>query len=199
MLAYPKMPNSTNAPFGAHCVAFNKLDGSNLRWLWTDKKGWCRQGTRVRLFDQSDDMFGPAIEQFMNELADPLEQRIRDLRQKNFTVFTEWWGVKSFAGNHEADDPKFINVIEVADQKERMLDVYSYLEAFGDWAPRIVYQGEITEEFIQDVRANKFQTEEGVVVKGLVKKKPFMFKVKTDEYKKKLIGIYGQRWMEFWE
>ena len=33
MLHYPKIPGSSAAPVG-RCVAFDKLDGTNLHWCW---------------------------------------------------------------------------------------------------------------------------------------------------------------------
>ena len=40
MLHYPKIPSSSKpAPIGK-CVAFEKLDGTNLHWCWDRDFGW---------------------------------------------------------------------------------------------------------------------------------------------------------------
>src|SRR6185436_13232387 len=39
MLHYPKIPGSKDAPDG-RCVAFEKLDGTNLHWCWDRDCGW---------------------------------------------------------------------------------------------------------------------------------------------------------------
>lgn len=54
---YPKMfglYSDDDAPWGQHCIAFDKLDGSNLRFEWNKKQGWYKFGTRNRMFDRSD-------------------------------------------------------------------------------------------------------------------------------------------------
>ena len=45
MLHYPKIPDSSAAPLG-RCVAFEKLDGTNLHWDWERDFGWHAFGTR---------------------------------------------------------------------------------------------------------------------------------------------------------
>src|SRR5439155_5086526 len=50
MLYYPKIPGSRDCPDG-RCVAFEKLDGTNLHWEWERDFGWHAFGTRRDLFN----------------------------------------------------------------------------------------------------------------------------------------------------
>lgn len=59
MKQYPSI-NSSNGQSFKEFVAdvFDKLDGSNLRFEWSKKQGWYKFGTRHRLFDNTDPVFG---------------------------------------------------------------------------------------------------------------------------------------------
>ena len=72
MKAYPKIPGSKNCP-SDHCIAFEKYDGSNLRWEWSKKRGFYKFGTRRRLFDHTDTVFSEAIPIFMNKYSKDLD------------------------------------------------------------------------------------------------------------------------------
>ena len=52
MLYYPKMPASEKAPFGERCIAFEKLDGTNLHYCWDKDFGWHAFGTRRDQFSE---------------------------------------------------------------------------------------------------------------------------------------------------
>jgi hypothetical protein len=60
---YPAIPQSIGTAFRElpNAYVFDKVDGSNLRFEWSKKKGWHKFGTLSRLFDQSDWQFGRAI------------------------------------------------------------------------------------------------------------------------------------------
>lgn len=65
MKTYPSIPRSTGQSFQEYdAYVFDKLDGSNLRFEWSRKKGWVKYGTRRRLFDTTDPVFGEAITLF---------------------------------------------------------------------------------------------------------------------------------------
>src|SRR5271167_234256 len=44
-LVYPKMPDSTGCML-KRCVAFEKLDGTNIHWCWNQKDKFYAFGTR---------------------------------------------------------------------------------------------------------------------------------------------------------
>src|SRR3990167_7944393 len=84
MKEYPSIPGASaqGSPVGLPCIAFKKIDGSNLRYLWSSKKGWHLFGTRNRLFDKSDPEYGCAIDIFLNKYASGAESVIR--KEKHF-------------------------------------------------------------------------------------------------------------------
>jgi len=45
---YPSIRGPAFEQLGQPCVAFHKYDGSNLRFLWQEAKGWFRFGTRYK-------------------------------------------------------------------------------------------------------------------------------------------------------
>src|SRR4051812_37683249 len=100
MRDYPSIVGSGLAPKGEHCHVFVKYDGSNLRYEWTKKNGWWKFGTRKRLFDRTDPVFGLAIDVFLDKYAGELERIFKSDKAfrgvNEFTVFCEWFGMHSF-------------------------------------------------------------------------------------------------------
>jgi hypothetical protein len=68
-ITYPSVEGPTFAVLGAPCVAFEKYDGSNLRFFWDQKRGWHSTGTRYRWFKAATPTFGPAVELFQRDYA----------------------------------------------------------------------------------------------------------------------------------
>lgn len=113
MLHYPKIPGSGAAPL-SHCVAFDKLDGTNLHWCWERDFGWHAFGTRrdefdlgaagVAAFGRAHPGLEEAVPVFRATLAEPLDALLRDHPSypsaRTVKVFTEFVGPNSFAGAH---------------------------------------------------------------------------------------------------
>src|SRR5947199_12016 len=58
-----------------------------------------------------------------------------------------------------------------------------FVERFGHLGiPRVVHRGELTADFVRDVRAGKYGTGEGVICKGGEGHDRWMAKVKTTAY-----------------
>ena len=77
MKRYPSIPRSVRS-FRAY--VFDKIDGSNLRFEWDEKKGWFRFGTRHKVIDASHPVFGGAQSIFEARFADELEKIARENR-----------------------------------------------------------------------------------------------------------------------
>lgn len=199
MLQYPSIIGSAKAPIGKSCIAFEKYDGSNLRWEWTPKQGWNKFGTRKHLFDASDLQFGEAIPLFMNNLADDVLYRTKQLVRKpeRITVFTEFLGPNSFAGSHVASDPKELKLFDVFLFKKGFVRPKLFVETYGsaDYAAKVVYEGNLNKQFIMDVRDSKYGTFEGVIAKG----DDFMVKIKTKAFFAKLQEKYDGSWEQYGE
>ncbi len=203
METYPSIKGPSKAP-KQPCIAFYKYDGSNLRFEWTKKTGWCKYGTRKQMIDHTHNQFGEAIGIFHNTLADPLEKIFRDNYRdsQKVTVFAEYFGENSFAGQHEDEEHKLV-LIDTKIYKKGFISPREFLKNFckplGDLAAQVVYDGNMNAEFVQNVRDNKYDLFEGVVCKGGSGHKLWRCKIKTDEYRTKLINHFGHRWHEFWE
>jgi hypothetical protein len=84
MKDYPSIPaagfllaRSTGWP-GRPFVAFDKLDGSNIRAEWDRKKGWGLFGSRKRLLDAGHPLLGQAIGLIRDGYGDGLARVLVD-------------------------------------------------------------------------------------------------------------------------
>ncbi len=195
MKAYPSIPRSTGKDFqefDAH--VFDKLDGSNLRWEWSKKSGWYKQGTRTRLFDATDEVFGCAIALFERTLAEPLAKIGRDERWERMIVFTEFWGPRSFAGLHEPEDEKRLTLFDVNPHRQGLIGPREFLRRFSHLdVPGYLGERRWTRGFVELVSRGEVEgiTEEGVVGKGGDGHKLVMAKAKTWVWIDKVLARYG--------
>lgn len=211
MLYYPKMPGSRDAPSG-RCVAFEKLDGTNLHWTWERDFGWHAFGTRrdefnllpdgIAAFDKAHPGLEDAAAIFLRDVAEPLGAVLRESADyTSVKVFTEYLGPNSFAGSHSPTDPKELVLFDVWVDGHGFLGPRQFVADFGHLhIPRVVYDGKLTGTFLEAVREGKYGVAEGVVVKGGTGGDDvWMFKVKTYAYLERLKRSFGARWEEFWE
>lgn len=199
MQQYPSIVGSAKAPVGVPCIAFYKYDGSNLRWEWSPKQGWNKFGTRSQLFDASDPLYSKAIPIFLNGMGDEIARRVKDEHRgiQRITVFTEFFGPGSFAGQHVETDTMELRLIDAFLFKKGFMDAREFVKLFGDlpYAAEVVYKGTLNRQFIDDVRSGRYPVVEGVVAKGEFG----MVKIKTDAYFKKLNEVYGTEYRNYWE
>lgn len=183
------------------CIAFKKYDGSNLRWEWRRKKGFFKFGTRTRLFDESDEIFGEAIKIFFETYAEKLEKIFIDKKlQDPITSFTEFFGPKSFAGIHDPTDKKELVLFDVCIYKKGLIDPVSFIKIFDKIKiAEVIYTGNLNEKFVQDVRNSLYPVIEGVVCKGGKGHKLWMRKIKTYKYLELLKERFSGDWTKYWE
>lgn len=170
MKDYPSIPASTGqrfTEFDAH--VFDKLDGSNLRFEVTPQKGLVKQGTRTRLFDGTDLVFGGAIDVFNKTLAEPIRKLAKDQGWQRVIVFAEFWGQGSFAGTHVPTDPKRLTVFDLNPYKKGILGPREFLKVTKDLPDCASYLGLFrwTRGFVQQVREGQLP---GVTLEGVVGK-----------------------------
>lgn len=134
MKTYPSILKSVGGDGLLH--TFDKIDGSNLRFEWTKKRGWFKFGTRRGLFDESDPIFGEAVHMFNRELSKPLEKIFVAQGWIKVVAFAEFWGERNFAGFHEPDDPKTLTLIDISPYKKDILDPKEFVKLFGQFGPR---------------------------------------------------------------
>lgn len=133
MKSYPSIPPITDfAQTNLHPYhTWDKLDGSNLRFEWSKKKGWYKYGTRTRLFDNSDPIFGCAIELWATKHADPIANIAKDSKWESIVAFAEFHGPRSIAGSHRLEDSKELSLFDVSVYKRGMLPPEEFLRLFG--------------------------------------------------------------------
>lgn len=212
MLHYPKMPGSTGAP-SAKCVAFEKLDGTNLHWCWHCDFGWHAFGTRrdefdrgpagVAAFAEAHPGLGVADALFEDALAGPLEALLRrEFPQfEEVKAFAEYVGPNSFAGAHDPRDEKRVVLFDVWAEGYGFVGPERFCEAFASLPlPRVLYRGKLSGAVLESVRAGAFGVSEGAVCKGGTGgADAWMVKVKTYAYLARLKASFGARWEDYAE
>jgi hypothetical protein len=196
---------------GQPFVAFDKLDGSNIRAEWDHKRGWHLFGSRRRLLDASQPFLGQAIGLILGGYGDALARCFTDnpafRGTRQATAYFEFLGPHSFAGLHDpailgvvGNEPFRVVLIDVNLHKRGFVSASEFVEHFGHLGiPRVVHRGELNGEFIEDVRADRFGTGEGVVCKGGEGHGRWMAKVKTDAYLRRLRAFFHDDWRQYWE
>jgi hypothetical protein len=175
---------------------FDKLDGSNLRFEWSKKRGWFKFGTRKRMFDETDPIFGVAVLLFMEQLSEQLERIVVNQRWQKVVVFAEFWGKESFAGLHVPEDEKFLTVIDASPLGKGILPPKEFLKYFEEFGPTYMGYLRWNKEFVESIRTRSNDlpiTFEGVVGKTSVKNNIIMFKAKTQKWIDKVKERYESR------
>ena len=201
MKHYDSIPHWNKGPFGYHTIAQLKKDGSNMRFEWSKSKGWYKFGTKGVMIDRKCDIYGEGIDIFLNKYGNDLIRIFTDKYPKILSVvaFGEFFGENSFSGQHELTDKKDICLFDVSLYKKGMIDVYEFMKNFGHLdVPTIIYDGEYNMDFINNVRNNVYNLDEGVVCKGLIKTKKdkdqiYSCKVKTDQWLMKVKEKMGDK------
>lgn len=198
MKEYPSISRATGQHFreipNAHI--FDKLDGSSMRSEWNRKRGWFKHGKRNGLIDDSNPHLVLVPKLFENILAEPLERIARDSRWEGLTVFYEFWGIKSLAGLHYEDDPKFLTLFDAAADKKGFLNPTDFRKTFEDRVPTARCLGVVnwTRGYIELVRQGQVDgiTFEGVVAKAGTKHDIVRAKAKTEAWIKRVLEIHGE-------
>lgn len=202
MIEYPSIINSSKAPRKS-CVAFDKIDGSNLRFKYTLKQGFALFGSRTQLIDESHPHLGQGVTLFKKQYLNPLTDFLKSHKDyRNFReviVFAEFWGQNSFAGIHIPTDEKFLDFFDVllGHKDRKFVSPKQFLKDFRDDVglpvPSVVYEGNLNDAFVKMVRDDQldYKLHEGVVCKGnessgAARGGVWMCKIKTQKYLDKL-------------
>ena len=151
-----------------------------------------------------------AVKLFKNHQADQLDRIFRSDKtyrnEREIIVFGEFLGENSFAGHHENEPHKIVVFdILVGHKNKYFVKPRQFLE-FGSTVeiPKVVYEGNLNDEFITSVRRNDFSLKEGVICKGCTtngayRGKIWMCKIKTQAYLDKLKCKFGKDWEKYGE
>ena len=198
MKKYASIPYYNMEIFGNLCTAFDKLDGSNLRFEWGWKRGFYKFGTRSTMIDRNSQPFGDGIDIFLEKYGEDLNKIFRDRYRKveSFVVFGEYVGENSFAGQHMESEKKDVILFDVSAYKRGFVGPDEFLKNFGHLdTPRVIYQGKYNENLIRSVRENQYGLKEGVIVKGQIGKEVWMSKIKTTEWLDKIREKFGEKFL----
>lgn len=209
MIEYPSIINSSKAP-RKPCVAFDKLDGSNIRAKYTQKDGFKLFGTRTQLIDESTPFWNVIIEKFKPYEAALTEKFKKDKDYRDFReiiVFGELSGPNSFAGRHTDDSSLLtINFFDVltGHKNRKFVKPKEFIKEFNFLPqPKVIYEGNLNDSFIEEIRKNT-DLQEGVICKGLEASGAFvggvwMCKIKTQAYFDKIKALHPENWEQFAE
>ncbi len=195
MIQYDSIPHLSKCKLlNKPIYAFDKYDGSNLRFEWQPKKGFCKFGSRTQLINDKTEIFGPAITQFQDTIAGDILQRLQNEYPKKifntferFVVFCEFFGPNSFAGNHDTLDTKELRLFDVHLFKKGFIAPKEFVRIFGSsaYSAELLYQGNLNQPYIVSIQQNTLLAE-GVICKGVVDGRVEMVKVKTDAWLTKI-------------
>lgn len=172
-------------------IAFDKLDGSNIRAEWNLKSGFNKFGTRRRLLDFAEAPLVEAVSLILDTYVDDLDKIFRKARYDKTTAFFEFSGKHSFAGYHE-DEEHTVTLFDIHVYKRGLLPARDFLnlcESKVHTAP-VLYSGKANQGFLESVRDGSLpsMTFEGVVCKGGLdnRRRPISFKVNNRAWLEKL-------------
>lgn len=172
-----------------YIYAFDKLDGSNIRAEWNNKKGFYKFGTRSELIDENSKPFGKAIPLLKDKFENDLSLVFKEHKWKSVICFFEYWGEDSFAGTHNFNKKMDLTLLDINPYKEGILPPTQLIKYCGHLdIPKILYEGHVSEKLFDKVKQSTLSgmTYEGVVCKGARNNTTFMFKIKSQAWLDKL-------------
>lgn len=171
MNAYPTI-DYYGDHWGLPIYAFDKLDGSNIRFEYSRKRGFYKFGSRNVLIDRTHDL-GPAIDVFLNKYNEGLskifgKKEYRDIQ--SIVCYGEFLGKNSAFGAHDPNDEFDVVLFDVELHKKGFIPPKEFVSNFEELGiPTVVYHGNLNKEFVKDIKDNVYNLSEGVICKGVVK------------------------------
>ena len=175
MKAYHSIEKNVYDYLGQHVFGFDKIDGSNFRAEWNRKlskkshftNGFKKFGTRNEMIKNASNPFCEAIDIFMAKYSYPLDKIFYD--DKTFrgidtiTVYGEFFGEHSFAGQHDWNEPHDVVIFDVFLYKKDFLKPRDFIDIFSSLdTPKLVTQGLLDVKMIEDILSNIYGLKEGL-------------------------------------
>lgn len=184
-------PSISHVPvLGQSVYAFAKEDGSNIRAELDKKKGFFKFGSRTRLLG-SDQVSLSKAEDLIRANEKEFIEIANANRWESAIFFFEYFGPKSFAGQHHPYDDHKVVLIEANPYKKGLIHPKDFVALFADKVEtaKLLYHGICTEEFVAQVQNSELEGMpfEGVVCKFRGKGDVFdAFKIKSRAWLDKL-------------
>lgn len=178
MKQYPSITKKVTP--NSYIYAFDKLDGSNIRAEWSKKKGFWKFGTKTRLVDETDSIFGQAPKLILDKYGDELGRILHKNNWDRSICFFEFYGENSEFGVHK-DEDHTVTLIDVNVYKKGLLSPKDFVQLFENLGiPKLLYSGYAHADFVEQVCNGTLpsMTFEGVVCKTN-SYNPDMFKIKN--------------------
>lgn len=172
--------------------AFDKLDGSNIRAEWNNKRGFYKFGTKNQLIDANSKPFGISVDLIKNKYEVDMAAVFKERGWKDAICFFELWGPSSFSGQHDFKETLDVTLFDVNPYKQGILEPREFIKFFGHLdTPKVLYEGKVSVELFDMVKQSTLpgMTFEGVVCKGAstnFAKMPVMFKIKSKAWLERL-------------
>lgn len=188
---------------GTPTIGFEKLDGSNLRFEYSQKRGFYKFGSKKMMIDENTEVFGKGIKIFLDKYADELTKIFKSKTYRDtlsFVCFAEFIGKKSEFGRHVEGDKYDMVLFDVDQYKKGFVKPKQFVKDFGHLhIPKILYQGNINKELYNMVKTNTLTAHEGELWEGLVCKSeipkgPYIYycKLKTQLWLDTLKAKYNE-------
>jgi hypothetical protein len=203
MKAYTSIPKWSPKDFGKYCFGFDKIDGSNFRAEWDRKlskksrftNGFKKFGTRTELV-HTHSPFAEAIGIFENKYSEAMDKVFNEDKAfkgvDKITVYGEFFGASSFAGQHDWKEPHDVKLFDVFLYKKSYLDPAEFVKVFKHLdIPELLFTGAFDENTVASV-VNDKKLKEGMVFKHADNRNVEMFKVKTQDWLDKVKNLYGE-------
>lgn len=217
MKSYPSIPYWKAGHFGEPVYVFEKLDGTQIRAVWTKKRGWDKFGSKGQLIDDSSE-WANMIEVFMEAHGDELPRLFKSEypRIQEFTIFGEYWGYHSFIGTHFKPERRHVTIFDVSLYKQGFVlprefskvftgDPYRFARCFGRFTygkalVDAIFEWEPLDSILNEVNGPSLQgLFEGVVCKGTRKTKGrdliWQAKCKTEAWLKAVRALKGDKYL----
>lgn len=169
-----------------------KYDGSQIRAEWNSKKGFYKFGTKTQLIDEKTAPFGKAIPIIKYKYEKDLLFIFNKNKWRDAICFFEFYGLSSFAGAHNFDEPMTVTLFDVNPYKHGILAPEQFIKYFGHLdTPNVLYEGFVSVTLFDIIKQSTLNgmSFEGVVCKGAndkLTKMPIMFKIKSQAWIDKL-------------
>lgn len=169
-----------------------KYDGSQIRAEWSPKNGFYKFGTKTRLIDEKEPLFGKAIPLIKESYEKDLTDIFKKQKYESAVCFFEFLGPNSFAGRHNENDAFEVIFFDITPYKKPILDPNEFYKLFSSVrVAEVLYIGKANATFVESVRNSTLEgmPEEGVICKAKNPKKggiPIMFKIKSNIWLDKL-------------